>query len=122
MGFRFRKSIGNKNLRLNLSKSGVSISTGLKGARLSVNDKGVIRKTVGIDGIYYQDQHKIIPINNKTKIANINNKQVSTKKIKMFPISIISLGLIGFGFAVIGIGLFSCSIIWNMCVKANMKK
>lgn len=50
MGFRFRKSfkIG-KGTRINLSKSGIGVSSGVKGARVSVNQKGV-RQTASIPG------------------------------------------------------------------------
>jgi len=50
MGFTFRKTIGKKNLRLNLSKSGASISTGVKGLRVVTRPKGVRlygQKTIG---------------------------------------------------------------------------
>lgn len=50
MSLRFRKSIKvGKNTRINLSKSGVGVSTGVKGARVSVNQKGV-RKTLSVPG------------------------------------------------------------------------
>jgi ABC-type multidrug transport system fused ATPase/permease subunit len=58
MGLSFRKSfkIG-KNTRINLSKTGgIGISTGVKGARVSVNNKGV-RTQVGAKGIYYREDH-----------------------------------------------------------------
>lgn len=42
MGFRFRRSIKlGKHTRLNLSKSGVGISTGVKGFRVSAGPKGI---------------------------------------------------------------------------------
>ena len=50
MGMRFRKSIGNKYLRVNLSKSGVGYSAGVKGARITKTAKGTTRTTVGIPG------------------------------------------------------------------------
>ena len=40
MGFSFRKSIGIGPFRLNLSKSGVGVSTGVKGARISTGPSG----------------------------------------------------------------------------------
>ena len=40
MGFSFRKSIGVGPFRLNLSKSGVGVSTGVKGARISTGPSG----------------------------------------------------------------------------------
>lgn len=50
MGFRFRRSIKlGKHTRLNLSKSGVGISTGVKGFRVSAGPKG-IRTTTSIPG------------------------------------------------------------------------
>ena len=50
MGFNFRKSIKvGKNTRINLSKSGIGISGGVKGARISVNQKGT-RTTLSVPG------------------------------------------------------------------------
>ena len=40
MGFSFRKSIGLGPFRVNLSKSGVGLSTGIKGARISAGPSG----------------------------------------------------------------------------------
>ena len=56
MGLNFRKSISlGKGLKLNLSKSGPSISFGKSGLRQSVNLKGQTRTTIGIPGtgVYY---------------------------------------------------------------------
>lgn len=58
MGLSVRRSIRiGKNTRLNLSKSGIGISTGVKGARISAGPRG-IRKSVGIPGtgVYYTKQ------------------------------------------------------------------
>jgi len=57
MGFRLRRSIKVfPGLTLNLNKSGVSASVGVRGAKVTVGKKG-IRKTVGIPGtgMYYTD-------------------------------------------------------------------
>lgn len=62
MGLNFRKSISlMKGLKLNLSKSGPSISFGKSGLRQSVNLKGQTRTTVGIPGtgIYYTKQSNV---------------------------------------------------------------
>src|SRR6185312_1084941 len=40
MGFSFRKSIGFGPFRVNLSKSGIGLSTGVKGARISTGPSG----------------------------------------------------------------------------------
>ncbi|MBR5357732.1 MAG: DUF4236 domain-containing protein [Clostridiales bacterium] len=64
MGLNFRKSISLGNgLKLNLSKSGPSLSFGKSGMRQSINMKGQARTTVGIPGtgVYY------------TKTSNVKN-------------------------------------------------
>ena len=57
MGLRFRKSISlGSLLRLNLSKSGVSVGAGPRGLNVNIGPRGV-RRTVGLPGtgLYYQD-------------------------------------------------------------------
>jgi hypothetical protein len=49
MGFRFRKSIKLGPFRLNLSKNGVGVSAGVKGARVGVGPRGV-RTTLSAPG------------------------------------------------------------------------
>lgn len=57
MGLNFRKSFGCKGFKINLSKKGgIGISTGVKGARISVNKQGV-RTSIGKNGLYYRKQH-----------------------------------------------------------------
>jgi len=53
MGLSFRKSFGNSLFRINLSKSGVSYSTGFKGARLNVGPKGTY-VTFSSHGLQYR--------------------------------------------------------------------
>ncbi len=58
MGLRFRKSINlGGGLRLNISKRGIGISGGVRGARLSIGPRG-IRTSAGIPGtgMYYTTQ------------------------------------------------------------------
>lgn len=65
MGFNFRKSITvAKGVRVNLSKSGPSLSFGKTGMRVSVNTKGQARGTVGIPGtgVYYNKQVNIFNV------------------------------------------------------------
>ena len=62
MGLNFRKSISlGKGLKLNLSKSGPSVSFGKSGFRQSINLKGQARTTVGIPGtgIYYTKTNNV---------------------------------------------------------------
>ncbi len=50
MGFRYRRSIRlGKGLRLNLSKSGTSLSVGGRGATMSISKRGT-RTTLGLPG------------------------------------------------------------------------
>ena len=51
MGFRFRKSINlGKGFRINLSKSGIGFSFGVKGARVTKTANGSTRATVSLPG------------------------------------------------------------------------
>lgn len=54
MGFYIRKSFKLGPLRFNLSKSGVGMSAGVKGARVGINAKGKKYVHVGRGGIYYR--------------------------------------------------------------------
>lgn len=53
MGFYFRKSKSFGPIRLNMSKSGLGVSTGVKGARLSFGPRGTY-VNLGRNGIYYR--------------------------------------------------------------------
>lgn len=53
MGFYFRKSFGLGPVKLNLSKSGLGLSFGVKGARVSVGPKGTAIHA-GRGGVYYR--------------------------------------------------------------------
>ena len=61
MGFRFRRSVRLfPGLRLNASKSGVSMSVGTRGAWYTIGSKGRRRVTVGLPGTgigYTQTSH-----------------------------------------------------------------
>lgn len=94
MGLRFTKHIKlTKHIRLNVSKSGLGISGGINGARISYNPKTGIRRSVGIpgSGIYYSDQHKLK--NNKkatlpknTDIKHQNLQKLSAASNRLFKI------------------------------------
>jgi hypothetical protein len=55
MGFFVRKSASFGPFRLNLSKSGVGASVGVKGARLTMTPRGTTYITVGSHGFYYRE-------------------------------------------------------------------
>jgi Protein of unknown function (DUF4236) len=54
MPFYIRKSIKLGPFRLNFSKSGVGVSTGIKGARIGMNAKGKKYVHLGRGGLYYR--------------------------------------------------------------------
>lgn len=57
MGIFLKKSIKlGKHSRLNISKSGIGISTGIKGARIGINSKGKTYADGGKNGIYFRKQ------------------------------------------------------------------
>ncbi len=62
MGTRFRKSFKiAPGVKLNINKKSIGLSAGVKGARVSVNSKGRVTKTVGIPGtgLSYTDSSTI---------------------------------------------------------------
>ena len=50
MGFRLRKSFGKGPFRINISKSGIGYSIGVKGARITKTAKGTKRTTLSVPG------------------------------------------------------------------------
>ena len=80
MGLNFRKSISlGKGLKLNLSKSGPSVSFGKSGFRQSINLKGQARTTVGIPGtgVYYTKTSNV-----KNVVGGLTSKDTKGKKGK----------------------------------------
>jgi hypothetical protein len=53
MGWSFRKSKSFGPFQLNFSKSGIGLSTGIKGARISTNSRGTY-VNLGMNGMYYR--------------------------------------------------------------------
>lgn len=62
MGVFFRKSINFGHFRINLSKSGIGVSGGVKGARVSTGTRGTY-VSLGSNGVYYRQ--KINPTRHK---------------------------------------------------------
>lgn len=56
MGFLFKKSIKVGPVRVNVSKSGVGVSAGVKGARIGINSKGKVYGSAGVKGLTYRTQ------------------------------------------------------------------
>lgn len=93
MGLRFNKSIRiGKNFRINLSKSGVGYSYGVKGYRITKTAKGNIRHTANIPntGISYVKEH------NPNKNNSSNEKPPNKSIVKIVLLCILSLLLLPF--------------------------
>ena len=75
MGFYFRKSVNLGGLRFNFSKSGVGVSTGVKGFRIGSGPRGNYVQ-MGKNGIYYRKTWG----NSKNK----TNEQNKTQNIRKY--------------------------------------
>lgn len=88
MGFRFRKSFGNKFFRVTVSKSGIGCSAGVKGARITKTAKGRTRTSVGVPGTgigYVKEtggkKRRNFAPNNSTS-SNYNTSDQNTSKVR----------------------------------------
>ena len=75
MGFRFRKSFGKGPFKMTISKSGISTSVGVKGARITKRADGKTQSTFSIPntGISYTSvSSKKSNINTNKSSSNIN--------------------------------------------------
>ena len=79
MAIRFRKSIKlMPGVRVSLSKSGISGSLGVNGARVSVNSKGQVRGTAGISGTGLSSTTML---NGKSKSKSTKSDEETTNEI-----------------------------------------
>lgn len=96
MGFYFRKSKSFGPFRLNLSKSGLGLSTGIKGARLSFGPRGTY-VNMGSSGLYYRKKlggkkhAKRDNIYNQTQKAQYNEQ---TSEINISPPCLLSSAML----------------------------
>ena len=93
MGLKFRKSIKiAPGIRMNISKSGIGFSAGVKGARISVNSKGRVTKTVSIPGtgISYSENSTIKNTEKKTPKTIY---EYSSGQQKAFSVVMLILGI-----------------------------
>ncbi len=74
MGLRFRKSINLGPIRLNFSKSGMGISFGVKGFRVSKSAKGKTQATVSLPGTGLSYVQNLDDIGNKKTASKAKNK------------------------------------------------
>ena len=86
MGFRFRKSVKlAPGINLNFNKKSVGITTGVKGAKFTVNSKGKTTTSVGLPGTGLSYQ-KISNTNNPkaTNTPEINPPKNTSKVLSLF--------------------------------------
>lgn len=89
MGLRFRKSVKlGKYFRLNFSKSGMSLSGGVKGARVTIGKNGV-RQTVGLPGTGLSYSNYTSFKNKKKATANMKRSAAPRIKINKLPDGVI---------------------------------
>lgn len=69
MGIRFRKSINFGPFKATVSKSGISYSAGIAGARVTKRADGRVQATAGLPGtgLYYTETHKVPETSEKPK-------------------------------------------------------
>lgn len=104
MGFFFRKSVNFGLFRINFSKSGVGVSTGVKGARVSWGPRGKYL-SLGRGGFYYRKKldgksNPITPptVNEHISSTNYQSESSSMKYLTIFGIvpSILILGFVAY--------------------------
>lgn len=80
MGFYIRKSIKFGPFRVNFSKSGIGVSAGVKGARISKGPKGTIVH-LGSNGVYYRKS--LLGGKNVSKNVTTENKKLESPNIQL---------------------------------------
>lgn len=103
VGFRYRKSINlGGGFKVNLSKSGVGYSWGVKGYRITKTSKGSIRRTASIPGtgISYvretgekNNKYHSVPTSNQPALTKTNNYYDTQDIVNNVATSMVSEGL-----------------------------
>ena len=87
MGFRYRKSINlGKGFRVNISKSGIGYSYGVKGARITKTANGRTRQTLSIPGTgisYVSESGSQKPTNNVKESTQKFSEAVDNQILKI---------------------------------------
>lgn len=129
MGLRFRKSIKVlPGIKLNLSKSGIGVSGGIKGLRVGVNSRGTY-SSVGIPGTgiystsYKSNSKKTIPSNIPTE--DLRHKIKTKTRTWVFWLTILSIfcfisqPILGICIAIISFVLYKFLICKSLSYKAK---
>jgi Protein of unknown function (DUF4236) len=119
MGFYIRKSFRAGPIRFNLSKSGIGLSTGIKGFRVGMGSRGAYISG-GAHGIYFRENlgtgRKLAAGKNSSlpnKGSNLPNQKINPVQPKLF--LLVASGLFIFLFMVL-LGVWYVGLIWALCV------
>lgn len=81
MGLRFHKSIKlGKLLKLNINKNSISISAGVKGAHVTINNKGKKTASVGLPGTGLSYQTTLGSKSKKKTTKKTKNENIENEK------------------------------------------
>lgn len=97
MGFRFRRRIGPKGLKINLTKNGFSsISVGGKGltANVPLNRKGGIKYTAGIPGSGMSWEHQEKDRRGETFDTSENSEHISPRLVNAIAIGVVVMPIL----------------------------
>ena len=110
MGLNFRKSINlGKGFKLNIGKSSIGISGGVKGARVSMNSKGRKTATFSIPGtgLSYSINLNNLFKGKSSKKKGSNNKDDDNEEGTTININLILVLIIIILIAIIGVAAFA---------------
>ncbi|MBD5427793.1 MAG: DUF4236 domain-containing protein [Treponema sp.] len=122
MGFSFRKSVKIGPVRVNVSKSGVGVSAGVKGARVGINSKGKVYGSAGVKGFQYRTQFGTQAGAKNPEEAEILMQP--SEKIET-PVMLLSWGIVVLGAAFVihfgfpRAGIFG-AVIGGLCIVASI--
>jgi len=123
MAYGFRKSMKVGGMRVNFSKSGVGVSTGIKGLRVGVNAKGKSYVSAGRNGLYYRKTIGSNSVRNTNYSNNSTTPQTSTKGC-LIAITFIFfiIGLFIPFLLIIPAAIIIVSILYKVAANAEGKK
>lgn len=86
MGFRYRKSINlGGGFRVNISKSGIGYSWGVKGARITKTSRGTTRHTLSIPGTGISYVNETGKSRNRNKVNHGSYNNPNNKRNDVIP-------------------------------------
>ncbi len=113
MAWYIRRSLRiNKLLRLNLSKSGLGFSVGVKGARVGINSQGKAYTHFGRHGLYHRKTYR----RTRSAATSPNDKEILIAALALVPSVVLGFigGWLAFFIAAIGtvflVSIFGCAL------------